>query len=73
MKRVCDLKPGDRLQPGRIKRAKQEIEMHSERLRVDLLKRVNELPIERTCIVFGCGKKLTRQERLFGERCVKHN
>ncbi len=25
------------------------------------------------CSVFGCGKKLSNQEELFGNKCVKHS
>lgn len=25
------------------------------------------------CRQFGCGKKLTREEKLFGDKCIAHN
>lgn len=28
---------------------------------------------DKVCKVFGCGKKLTLREQLFGDRCVKHS
>lgn len=29
-------------------------------------------PTEICCSFFGCGKKLTREEKLCGDRCVSH-
>lgn len=33
----------------------------------------SDRPVDAICAEFGCGKKLTSQEKLFGKYCVKHN
>lgn len=61
------------LQPGRVKKAKTDIAKHSEKLKVYLTKKMDELPVDRYCTVFGCGRELTIREKLFGNKCINHS